>query len=41
MSIQQQNVAPYIKSEYNTPKPSAAALIRARGEQLREGQEDI
>lgn len=35
MSIQQQNVAPYIKSEYNTPKPSAAALIRARGEQIR------
>lgn len=36
MSIQQQNVAPYIKSEYGTPKPSAAALIRAQGEQLRE-----
>lgn len=35
MSIQQQNVAPYIKSEYGTPKPSAVALIRAQGEQIR------
>lgn len=35
MSIQQQNVAPYIKSEYGTPKPGAAALIRAQGEQIR------
>lgn len=35
MSIQQQNVALYIKSEYGTPKPSAAALIRAQGEQIR------
>lgn len=35
MSIQQQNVAPYIKSEYGTHKPSAAALIRAQGEQIR------
>lgn len=35
MSIQQQNVVPYIKSEYGTSKPSAAALIRAQGEQIR------
>ena len=35
MSIPQQNVAPYIKSEYGTHKPSAAALIRAQGEQIR------
>lgn len=35
MSIQQQNVAPYIKYEYGTHKPSAAALIRAQGEQIR------
>ena len=35
VSIQQQNVAPYIKSEYGTHKPSAAALIRAQGEQIR------
>lgn len=35
MSIHQQNVAPYIKSEYGTPKPGAAALIRAQGEQIR------
>nr|DAF85674.1 MAG TPA: hypothetical protein [Siphoviridae sp. ctYcY12] len=33
---EQQNVAPYIKSEYGTSRPSAAALIRAQGEQLRE-----
>lgn len=32
---EQQNVAPYIKSEYGTHKPSAAALIRAQGEQIR------
>ena len=36
MSIPQQNVAPYIKSEYGTPKQSATALIRAQGEQIRE-----
>ena len=35
MSIQQQNVAPYIKSEYGTSRPSAATLIRAQGEQIR------
>lgn len=35
MSIQQQNEAQYIKSEYGTHKPSAAALIRAQGEQIR------
>ena len=35
MSIPQQNVAPYIKSEYGTPKPGAAALILAQGEQIR------
>lgn len=35
MSIPQQNVAPYIKSEYGTPKPGAAALIRAQGEQIK------
>lgn len=33
---EQQNVAPYIKSEYGTSRPSAAALIRAQGEQIRE-----
>lgn len=33
---EQQNVAPYIKSEYETFRPSAAALIRAQGEQIRE-----
>lgn len=32
---EQQNVAPYIKSEYGTSRPSAAALIRAQGEQIR------
>lgn len=32
---EQQNVAPYIKSEYGTHKPSATALIRAQGEQIR------
>lgn len=32
---EQQNVAPYIKSEYGTHKPSAATLIRAQGEQIR------
>lgn len=37
MSTGQQNEAPYIKSEYGTHKPSAAALIRAQGEQIREG----
>lgn len=36
MSTGQQNEAPYIKSEYGTHKPSAAALIRAQGEQIRE-----
>lgn len=36
MSTGQQNEAPYIKSEYSTHKPSAAALIRAQGEQIRE-----
>lgn len=35
MSTGQQNEAPYIKSEYGTHKPSAAALIRAQGEQIR------
>ena len=35
MSTGQQNVAPYIKSEYGTSRPSAAALIRAQGEQIR------
>ena len=34
-STEQQNVAPYIKSEYGTSRPSAAALIRAQGEQIR------
>ena len=34
---EQQNVAPYIKSEYGTHKSSAAALIRAQGEQIRRG----
>ena len=33
---EQQNVAPYIKSEYGTHKPSANELIRAQGEQIRE-----
>ena len=32
---EQQNVAPYIKFEYGTSRPSAAALIRAQGEQIR------
>ena len=32
---EQQNVAPYIKSEYGTSRPSATALIRAQGEQIR------
>lgn len=32
---EQQNVAPYIKSEHGTSRPSAAALIRAQGEQIR------
>lgn len=32
---EQQNVAPYIKSEYGTSRPSAAVLIRAQGEQIR------
>ena len=32
---EQQNVAPYIKSEYGTSKSSATALIRAQGEQIR------
>ena len=31
---EQQNVAPYIKSEYGTSRPSATALIRAQGEQI-------
>lgn len=35
-STEQQNEAQYIKSEYGTHKPSAAALIRAQGEQIRE-----
>lgn len=35
MSTGQQNEAQYIKSEYGTHKPSAAALIRAQGEQIR------
>lgn len=35
MSTGQQKVAQYIKSEYDTPKPSAAALIRAQGNQIR------
>ena len=35
MSTEQQNEAQYIKSEYGTHKPSAAALIRAQGEQIR------
>lgn len=34
-STEQQNEAQYIKSEYGTHKPSAAALIRAQGEQIR------
>ena len=32
---EQQNVAPYIKSEYGTSRPSAATLIREQGEQIR------
>lgn len=32
---EQQNVAPYIKSEYGTSRPSASTLIRAQGEQIR------
>ena len=32
---EQQNVEPYIKSEYGTSRSSAAALIRAQGEQIR------
>ena len=32
---EQQNVAPYIKSEYGTSRLSAATLIRAQGEQIR------
>lgn len=32
---EQQNVAPCIKSECGTSRPSAAALIRAQGEQIR------
>lgn len=32
---EQQSVAGYPKSEYGTPKPSAAALIREQGEQIR------
>lgn len=32
---EQQNVAPYIKSEYGTFRPSAHELIRAQGEQIR------
>ena len=36
MSAEQQNEAQYIKSEYGTHKPSAAALIRAQGEQISE-----
>ena len=40
---EQQNVAPYIKSEYGTSRPSAAALIRAQGEQIRRmsAEEDV
>ena len=37
MSTGQQNEAQYIKSEYGTSRPSAAALIRAQGEQIRRG----
>ena len=33
---EQQNVAPYIKSEYGTSRLSAATLIRAQSEQIRE-----
>lgn len=36
VSTGQQNEAEYLKSEYGTHKPSAAALIRAQGEQIRE-----
>ena len=36
VSTGQQNEAGYLKSEYGTHKPSAAALIRAQGEQIRE-----
>ena len=32
---EQQNVAPYIKSEYGTSRLSAHELIRAQGEQIR------
>ena len=32
---EQQNVAPYIKSEYGASRPSTAAVIRAQGEQIR------
>lgn len=35
VSTGQQNEAGYLKSEYGTHKPSAAALIRAQGEQIR------
>lgn len=35
MSTGQQNVAEYPESEYGTSRPSAAALIRAQGEQIR------
>lgn len=38
MSTGQQNEAGYPESEYGTHKPSAAALIRAQGEQIRETQ---
>ena len=37
VSTGQQNEAEYLKSEYGTHKPSDAALIRAQGEQIREG----
>ena len=36
MSTGQQSEAEYPESEYGTHKPSAAALIRAQGEQIRE-----
>ena len=35
VSIQQRNVAEYPESEYGIHKPSATALIRAHGEQIR------
>lgn len=35
MSTEQQNEAGYPESEYGTHKASAAALIRAQGEQIR------